>query len=75
MITFRNCAKVAALGTLFHLLVVSSHAQTNVVVTNPADIAKAIGLQTPFALTVGCFNNLGPNNDCSGSAHVPSGVR
>ena len=75
MINLRNCAKDVGVCALFTLLAMNLTAQSAVVVTNPTDIAKALGVQRPFAVNAGCVNNYYAANECDMVVHVPLGVR
>jgi hypothetical protein len=68
-------SRVTVFCVLSLSLAATLRAQQAVVVANPADIAKAMGIQTPFSLPMTCVNNLGPNNVCDATAKVPAGVR
>ena len=48
---------------------------TPVTIVNPADIAKAEGIQQPFAASIGCDATGGFGIRCSGSTTVPAGQR
>jgi hypothetical protein len=74
MINLRTRAKYAGVCALFTLLATNLTAQSAVVVANPTDIAKALGVQRPFAVNAGCVNNYA-SNACDMVVHVPPGVR
>jgi hypothetical protein len=74
MINLRNCAKDVGVCALFMLLAMNLTAQSAVVVTNPTDIAKALGVQRPFAVNAVCGNSYA-SNGCVVDVHVPLGVR
>ena len=46
---------------------------SSVIITNPKDIAKAEGIQTPFQVDIFCEWDRG--NGCTGAAHVPANQR
>jgi hypothetical protein len=74
MINLRNCAKVVGVCALFTLLAMNLPAQSAVVVANPTDIAKALGVQSPFAVNAVCGATY-TTNGCDIVVHVPLGVR
>jgi hypothetical protein len=74
MINLRKCVKAVGVFALFTLLAMNLPAQSAVAITNPADIAKALGVQRPFAVNAGCLNDYA-NSACSVVINVPPGVR
>jgi hypothetical protein len=50
-------------------------ASAPVTVTNPKDIAKALGVGTPFGINTGCINSTGASNLINCLAIVPAGAR
>ena len=74
MLRITSCARFLAACVLTAFLAAVSQAQTPVSITNPADVAKAQGIQTPFAFGLTCSNTY-PNSICEATAHVPANVR
>ena len=74
MLRITSRARFIAPCVLTAFLAAGSQAQTPVSVANAADLAKAQGVQTPFAVGLTCSNTY-PNSLCEATTHVPANVR
>lgn len=52
-----------------------ARAASPVTITNPKDISKALGVESPFAANTGCVNSTGPSGQINCEALVPVNVR